>query len=320
MRNGEIVDLANERRLSAVLDFARGTADLLVLNGGSKAEEFTVYTSVRGWSSAKSERSVYCIDSGTSMHLRLPLPAGRTPSDLTVRIIGEHGSMLLRDMAAATPHPLMRRRTFVAAACALMLSLFSGGSFQAPTPIASADPEPPPADAPLVSAKVSLNVPARLPRVVVQPAHDVRSATELGTTHLPKLGDRRVVAMAALPDRPTLSHRRDVLPATAAQAVPLPTTPTQTAPPRMTDLHVPTTAKSGEFVAVRYGAVGHQVKIVASIGPEVVAKTVVTAQRGTVNIKSPKSDRLSRVMTVRAYAQDGNRSSSLQAIVVLVHP
>ena len=88
----------------------------------------------------------------------------------------------------------------------------------------------------------------------------------------------------------------------------------------MTDLHVPSTVKSGEFVSVRYGAVGHQVKIVASIGPTVVAKTVVTAQRGTVNFRSPKSDRLSRIMTVRAYAQDGNRSSSLQAIVVLVRP
>jgi hypothetical protein len=60
------------------------------------------------------------------------------------------------------------------------------------------------------------------------------------------------------------------------------------------------------------------VKIVASIGPTIISKTIVSAQHGVIAIRSPKSDRDSRIMTVRAYAQDGSRSSTLQALVVLV--
>jgi hypothetical protein len=98
------------------------------------------------------------------------------------------------------------------------------------------------------------------------------------------------------------------------------TSPVDTPAPRMTDLRVPVTAKSGDFVPISFGAVGHQVKIVASIGPTIVSKTIVTAQHGVIAIRSPKSDLDSRVMTVRAYAEDGHRSSWLQAMVVLVHP
>jgi hypothetical protein len=91
--------------------------------------------------------------------------------------------------------------------------------------------------------------------------------------------------------------------------------------PRMTDLHVPSTAKSGDFIKVKFGAKGGQrVKIVASIGPTIVSKTIVSAQSGEIAIKSPASDRDSRVMTVRAYAENGTRTSTLQALVVLVHP
>jgi hypothetical protein len=88
----------------------------------------------------------------------------------------------------------------------------------------------------------------------------------------------------------------------------------------MTDLKVPATAKSGDFIPVSFGAVARQVKIVASIGPTVVSRTIIGAQRGVIAIRSPRSDLDSRVMTVRAYAQDGNRTSTLQAMVILVRP
>jgi hypothetical protein len=151
-------------------------------------------------------------------------------------------------------------------------------------------------------------VPAHLPSVVAAiaprkkgplPLHDAEAAVE-----------HRVVAMAPV-GAPAPKH-----------AALLPEAPA----PVMTDLHVPKTAKSGDFVPVSFGGVAHQVKIVASIGPTVVSKTIiaarrgVTAQRGMIAIKAPQSDRDSRVMTVRAYAQSGNRTAIMQAWVVLVKP
>jgi hypothetical protein len=174
----------------------------------------------------------------------------------------------------------------------------AGGNLDAPALLASADPEPAPADVPLVTANVSLRAPARLPNVVAQASLIDRPAL---VAHAPKLLERRLIAAAPVIQTP-LKHAD-----------------TSTTPePRMTDLRVPSTAHAGDFIPVAFGAVGRRVKIVASIGPTIVSKTIVSASRGTISIRSPKSDRDSRVMTVRAYAQDGNRTSTLQAMVVLV--
>ena len=298
MRTGEIVDLSHERRLSAVLDFTSAGAELLMLNGGSRAEEFIVVTMVNS-RVRKERRAAYCIDSGTSMHLTLPLSPGESPADITLRIIGGHGEMTLFTPQRRSAHRMSVRGWSTLAAAMLFLVL-AGGRLDSPSPVASADPEPAPADAPLVNASVSLRVPAPLPNVVPQiaePTVNVR-ALAAGVIHAAKIAERRI---AFAPP----SHKAD-----------LPDTPA----PRMTDLHVPSTAKSGDFIPVSFGAVARQVKIVASIGPTIVSKTIVAAQHGVIAIRSPKSDRDSRVMTVRAYAQDGNRSSTLQAMVVLVHP
>jgi hypothetical protein len=294
MRTGEIVDLANERRLSAVLDFTHAGAELLILNGGSRAEEFTVVTMVKA-RVRKERRAAYCIDSGTSMHLTLPLSPGESPSDITLRVVGGHGEMVL----FAPQHPRAHRATalrgWATLAAATVLLLLAGGRLDAPSVVAYADPEPAPADAPLVKANVSLRAPAELPSVVAQ-ANVLRHPAL--TVRPPKLLERRLIASA-----PVIEKRPD-----------LPVSPA----PRMTDLRVPSTAKSGDFIPVSFGAIGRQVKIVASIGPTIISKTIVAAQHGVIAIRSPKSDRDSRIMTVRAYAQDGSRTSTLQALVVLV--
>jgi hypothetical protein len=295
MRTGEIVDLANERRLSAVLDFTHAGAELLILNGGSRAEEFTVVTMVKA-RVRKERRAAYCIDSGTSMHLTLPLSSGESPHDITLRVVGGHGEMML--FAPQRPrahHGAMRGWATLAAATVLLL--LAGGRLDAPPVVAYADPEPAPADAPLVKANVSLRTPDRLPNVVAQAALVHRPAI---LVRAPKLAERRLLAAVPVP-----------LPVKHLE-------PLDTPAPRMTDLRVPSTAKSGDFIPVTFGAIGRQVKIVASIGPTIISKTIVAAQHGVIAIRSPKSDRDSRVMTVRAYAQDGSRSSTLQAMVVLV--
>jgi len=190
-------------------------------------------------------------------------------------------------------------RGWATLAAATVLLLLAGGRLDAPTVVAYADPEPAPADAPLVKANVSLRAPARLPNVVAQ-ANLVHRPPLL--VHPPKLAERRLLAVAPVPVAMAVKHLDSV----------------DTPAPRMTDLRVPSTAKSGDFIPVTFGAIGRQVKIVASIGPTIISKTIVAAQHGVIAIRSPKSDRDSRVMTVRAYAQDGSRSSTLQAMVVLV--
>ena len=271
-------------------------AELLILNGGSRAEEFTVATLVKT-RARKERRAAYCIDSGTSMQLTLPLAAGELPGDITLRIVGGHGEMLLSAPRRARPRHVVSLRGFSTLAAALVLILLAGGRLDAPALVASADPEPAPVEAPLVKANVYLHVPGHLPNVVARATLVHHAAL---VVHPPKLAERHTLVTAMAPQR----H------------VDVPDTPA----PRMTDLHVPSTAKSGDFVPVSFGAVGRQVKIVASIGPTIVSKTIIAAQRGVIAIRSPKSDRDSRIMTVRAYAQDGNRTSTLQAMVVLVHP
>jgi hypothetical protein len=294
MRTGEIVDLANERRLSAVLDFTHCGAELLILNGGSRAEEFTVVTMVKA-RVRKERRAAYCIDSGTSMHLTLPLSSDESPNDITLRIVGGHGEMMLFSPQRTHSRKGIVLRGWATLAAATILLLLAGGRLDAPSVVAYADPEPAPADAPLVKANVSLRAPAGLPSVVAQ-ANLIRHPVAL--LHPPKLAERRLIAVAPV----SIKH------------VDVANTPA----PRMTDLRVPSTAKSGDFIPVTFGAIGRQVKIVASIGPTIISKTIVAAQHGVIAIRSPKSDRDSRVMTVRAYAQDGSRSSTLQAMVILV--
>jgi hypothetical protein len=120
MRTGEIIDLSNERRLSAALDFTHAGAELLILNGGSRAEEFTVVVTVKA-RLRKERRAAYCIDAGTSMNLTLPLLSGEAPGDITIRIVGGHGEMVLY----APPQPRARQalsvRGFATLAAATVL-------------------------------------------------------------------------------------------------------------------------------------------------------------------------------------------------------
>jgi hypothetical protein len=307
MRTGEILDLANERRLSAVLDFTPLGGELLILNGGSRAEELVVLTIVEA-PTRTEERAAYCIDSGTSVQLFLPVAPGLSADSMTVRIIGGHGEMLLRPPRRALPNRLGSVRGWATLSAATLLLLLAGGQLSSSVSTASADPEPAGIEAPLIHPRVSLRVPAPLPNVVakltvqaLQPPGDLRSLGASTTTRATatRVAERHVVAFA-VPAPP-----RQVLPDSPM--------------PRMTDLRVPKTAKSGDFVPVSFGAaVARQVKIVASIGPMIVSKTIVGAQHGSITIQSPKSDLDSRIMTVRAYAQNGNRTSTLQAMVVLV--
>jgi hypothetical protein len=308
MRTGEIVDLANERRLNAALDFTHAGVELLILNGGSRAEEFIVVTMIKS-RIRKERRSAYCIDSGTSMNLTLPLLLGESADDITIRIIGGHGEMLLFAPPLRRVRPALSVHGWATLAAATVLLMLAGGPLDSTSMLASADPEPAPVEAPLVNARLSLHITAPLPSVVAQSAPAIVAASP--NRHLPQT----TRGAKAAPEHRVLAF------ALGAPAVPRRPAPAEPAP-TMTDLHVPETAKSGDFVNVKFGARGgRQVKIVASIGPTIVSRTIVHAQKGEISIRSPKSDRDSRIMTVRAYAQDGTHSTStLQAIVVLVRP
>lgn len=312
MRTGEIIDLANERRLSAALDFTSAGAELLILNGGSRAEEFIVVTMVRA-RVRKERRAAYCIDSGTSMHLTLPLAPGESPSDVTLRIVGGHGEMVLFAPQTGRQRRPISVRGGATIAAAIAMVLLAGGRIDN-QPLASADPVPATPELSVLHIKpllprATLSIPAHLPGVVaiVNPVKQTVTPPRGGQP----AAEHRLVALASAA-APVAKHASPAQPETPA--------------PVMTDLHVPKTAKSGDFVPVSFGGVAHQVKIVASIGPTVVSKTIiaarrgVTAQRGMIAIKAPQSDRDSRIMTVRAYAQSGNRTSIMQAWVVLVKP
>jgi hypothetical protein len=285
-----------------VLDFTSSGGELLILNGGSRAEELVVVTTVDA-AIRTERRSSYCIDSGTSMQLFVPLEPTESAADITLRIIGGHGEMILAPPYRKAIRRFVGARAWSTVLAATLLLLLAGGRLDSTAVVASADPEPAPADAPLIRPNVSLRVAARLPNVVASRAVAPHLEQPVAS-HLAHVPTHRalstVVAMAALP----------------AKHVELPRTPA----PLMTDLKVPATAKSGDFIPVSFGAVARQVKIVASIGPTVVSKTIIGAQRGVIAIRSPRSDLDSRVMTVRAYAQDGNRTSTLQAMVILVRP
>ena len=299
MRTSEIVDLQNERRLSAVLDFTSAGGELLILNGGSRAEELVVIIET-GNPLCSEVRSAYCIDSGTSLQLFVPVEPLVTPDAITLRIVGGHGEMLLAPPRKRAPRPIGIKRTAVGLLVATLSLLFAAGRVDSPSLRASADPEPASLEAPLVRPALSLRVPALLPRVdrASPLPHVALSARLLHSA------ERRLSAPLTMVAGPAIS--KPMRPETPA--------------PIMTDLRVPTTAKSGDFIPVSFGAVARQVKIVASIGPTIVSKTIIGAQRGVIAIRSPKSDLDSRVMTVRAYAQDGKRSSTLQAMVVLIRP
>ncbi len=297
MRTSEIVDLQNERRLSAVLDFTSAGGELLILNGGSRAQELVVIIET-GLPLVSEVRSAYCVDSGTSLQLFIPVEPLITPDAITLRIVGDHGEMVLGPPRKRVPRSFGLKRAAVGLLAATLSLLFAAGRVDSPSLRASADPEPASVEAPLVRPALSLHVPALLPRVDRAPIRHVTIAARSART-----SDRHLPAAVALATVPTVKAIQPETPA-----------------PMMTDLRVPTTAKSGDFIPVSFGAVARQVKIVASIGPTIVSKTIIGAQRGVIAIRSPKSDLDSRVMTVRAYAQDGKRSSTLQAMVILVRP
>ena len=205
MRTGEIVDLANERRLSAVLDFTSFGGELLILNGGSRAEECIVVTTVE--SRTRSEhRAAYCIDSGTSMHLFVPMAATDAPTSVTVRIIGGHGEMLLAPPPRSGVRPATVVRAWSSLAAVALLMFLAMGRLDAPTGLASADPEPAAIEAPLVKPSLSLHVPTGLPNVnviaIASPPRKIAVPPSRTVMHAPVVRRAGAGAIAALPAAP----------------------------------------------------------------------------------------------------------------------
>ncbi|GAC1418924.1 MAG: hypothetical protein NVSMB64_28430 [Candidatus Velthaea sp.] len=300
MRTGDVVDLPNERRLSAVLDFAPDCAELLVLNGGSRAEELTISTLVSA-PDRRERRAIYCIDAGTSMQLIFPLLVDEHPADVTVRISGGFEDIVL----APPPRNVVRLpalRGGLAAAAAAVFLFIAGGKLDTSSVIASADPEPAAAAPPLVTPPPSRLRAVQLPNVVARAS----------IVHLPVFTAARATAVA---------HRLPIKRAMLVQRVATVRSPRRSvAEPKMSNLAVPTTAKNGDLVRIAYRAIADKVRIVASIGPTIVAKKTVSSKTGVVAFRPPASDRDGRVMTIRAYAMNGNLTSTLQAMVVLVGP
>jgi len=148
---------------------------------------------------------------------------------------------------------------------------------------------------------------AQLPRVIAQPPLIARASI----VHAPAFTAARATATRRLPLKRSLLTQPVVVARSNRRSV---------AEPKMSNLAAPTMAKNGDLVRVAYRAIADKVRLVASIGPTVVAKKTVSSKTGVFAIRPPASDRDGRVMTIRAYAMNGNRSSTLQAMVVLVGP
>lgn len=307
MRTGDTVDLVRERRLSAVLGFADHGAELLVLNGGARAEEITIETIVTA-SQPRIRRAFYCVDAGTSMQLVFPLLEDENVADFSVRIVGGPEDLVLS--------PDVKRRSLrvvptirgTAAAAAVAIFLFVAGGRLDPAALlstVSVEPVTEPLVPTLMRPAVALGTLDRLPNVL-------RSARIAHT--VPMRPRTTPNSQAALRSSRRTTGRSERRLASAVPGAP------RFAEPRITDLRVPMTAKSGESVPVAYHAVASKVKIVATIGPTVVARKTVDSSGGVLALHPPKSNRDGRVMTVRAYAQNGDRTSIVQAMVVLIRP
>ncbi|GAC1426566.1 MAG: hypothetical protein NVSMB5_21110 [Candidatus Velthaea sp.] len=316
MRTGDVVDLANERRLSAVLDFAPDSAELLVLNGGSRAEELTISTVVSA-PVRRERRAVYCVDAGTSMQLLFPLLVDENPADVTVRISGSFDDIVLCPPPRRSVVRLPALRGGLAATAAAVLLFVAGGRLDPSSVIAIADPEPAASAPTLVTPQhAGLRV-QQLPSVIARasivhtPAF-TSARTTVAFARVPSVSARQAVPARRIP----LKRKVFVQPIVASTR----SDRRSVAEPKMSNLAVPTTARNGDLVRVAYRAIADRVRIVASIGPTVVAKKTVSSKTGVVAFRPPASNRDGRVMTIRAYAMNGNRTSSLQAMVVLVGP
>ncbi|MFN2459863.1 MAG: hypothetical protein ABR591_04110 [Candidatus Velthaea sp.] len=311
MRTGDVVDLSSERRLSAALDFAAHGAELLVLNGGSRAEELTIETIVAA-PHVRRRRAAYCIDAGTSMQLVFPLLEDEGPDDMTVRIVGGSEEILLAPPARRPVVHMPALRGGMAVAAAATLLIVAGGHLSPSSIVAVAEPVPAALDAGLVAHRAVLRAPDRFPHIVARA--EIAAPARTLRTRRAVLHPAATIARLSPPAFRAAASRVVPPPAkkvAAERAVPQ---------PHITDLRVPSLAKSGDVVPVAFHADARKVRIVASIGPTVVAKTLVNSSNGVVAIRPPNSDRDGRVMTVRAYAQNGSRVAMLQAMVVLVSP
>jgi len=299
-RVGRILDLGRERHLTAALEFApRGEperAELLVMNGGSRAEELWIASVIAG-SVRRERRAMYCVDAGTSINVLFPLMNEEAPENVFVRIeVGSDRIELVPAVTNISRTPAVRGGMALALAACFLLVAASGldrSIFRA-----SIEPEP------IAAAPVSIVARAtrieHLPSVPPAPVPHVIAYT-------PPL-----VAKASVRSYAVRRIARAPLAATIARL--------QKSQPKMSALSVPATAKNGDLVHVAYSAVAQRVRIVASIGPTIVGKAFSTKRAGVIAFRPPASNRDGRVMTVRAYALDGTRSASLQAMVVLVGP
>jgi hypothetical protein len=300
MRTADATELLTERRLSATLDFSEVGAELLVLNGGAHAEELVVEMIV-DVGERRFRRAAYCVDSGTSLQLVFPLYADESPADVSLRILGGVREMVLAEpVVRRRRKPALVARSLAGMAVAACCVLALGGRLEPMTELPTVEPVPAAASAPLVSPKIALNRVDRLPALLA------RTRTIAHVSVVPPAVRERVrppVDVALAPHAPAarIVHTRPV---------PM---------PKMTDLRVPAIATSGQPVNVVFRAVADTVKIVASIGPTVVSRTIVAHRHsGVVAIRPPAAGHDSRVMMVRAYAKNGNRTSSMQAMVVIV--
>jgi len=306
MRTGEIVDLSSERRLSAVLEFGEHGAELLVLNGGSRAEEVTI-EAVVDKPHLRARRAAYCVDAGTSMQLIFPLLEGEMPDHLTVHLIAGSREIALAPPVRRTVAQLPVFRGSLALAAAAALFIVGGGRL---------DTARLPSGADLAAATIEATAGASPLTIAWQPLPHVIATAQAG--HIRSLPHLRIARIAHV----RLAHQAIVVARAVVAATPRARRAAlvATRAPKITDLRVPMSATSGDTVPVAFHTDAKRVRIVASIGPTVVSRTTVASRSGVVDIKSPKSDRDGRIMMVRAYAESGSRMSSQEAMVVLVRP
>lgn len=302
MRTYDVYDLENERRLSAVLDFSRDAAEFLVLNGGSHAEELTITFRI----GTRTRSGAYCVDAGTSLRLVFPLLSNERASNVTLDVSGGPGPLVLRGPEPSRV-PASRSLRMLAAVAATVLVMLVGTRTVDPAHLGDVALHATPAGR--VASATQPFQPRSEPRIVM-----ISLSPHFPATTSPQPRALARVAPVAFHHHRLPTHLPTARVARAARPARV------YSPPEMRSLRVPAIVHSGDLVQVAYRALAKSVRIVASIGPTIVARRVVHGADGVVAIRPPKSDINSRVMTVRAYAQNGPLIDSREAMVVLVTP
>lgn len=281
----DVISLETNRRVTAALQCAERTARLLLLNGSSETEQLHVDLVVPA--AEPVCRGSFALEPGKHLIIDLARPSAEAP--FRVHVLGGPEPMFLEERLPAVRRgpAIFVLGSILAGAIALAgtIAHFTHDR-TVPTPVAVA--------------------PRAHVAIAHAPAPHARAA-------------RTVVAHAALAPRTPPAHRVPVPPAPQARVASHPPRPAARIPrPRFIALGAPRVAFAGEAIPVAFRTDGSQVRIVAKIGPRTVEERIIGASHGKLVLDPLPASARTRILTVDAWGQNGDRSASRNATVVLI--